>query len=119
MAKVGVVRCYSAVPVPWPTPSPPLPPSHEPAAAWIQGGPRCSPRVVACVCPSGRVCVAAPYPTTSVSAPAPQPPRLFQVSDISGAVRVEEVDNFGQEDLIDEDCMLLDTYNQVCCCALP
>jgi hypothetical protein len=56
---------------------------------------------------------AAAYATESVAAPAPQAPRLFQVSDISGAVRVEEVDNFGQEDLIDEDCMLLDTYNQV------
>ncbi len=58
-------------------------------------------------------CVAAEYPSESVAAPAPEPPRLFQVSDISGAVRVEEVENFAQEDLIDDDCMLLDTYNQV------
>ncbi len=35
------------------------------------------------------------------------------MSDVSGVVRVEEVDNFAQEDLIDEDCMLLDTYSQV------
>jgi hypothetical protein len=53
------------------------------------------------------------YASESLAAPQPKAPRLFQLSDVSGNVKVEEVDNFSQEDLIDEDCMLLDTFNQV------
>ena len=56
---------------------------------------------------------AAEYPASLPAAAAPRAPRLFQVSDVSGAIRVEEVHNFSQDDLIDEDVMLLDTYNQV------
>ena len=40
-------------------------------------------------------------------------PRLFQVSNATGALRVEEVFDFQQEDLIDEDVMLLDTFSSV------
>lgn len=38
-----------------------------------------------------------------------RPPRLFQMSNASGYFRVEEVYNFNQDDLIEEDTMLLDT----------
>ncbi|CAD7974517.1 unnamed protein product [Amoebophrya sp. A25] len=40
-------------------------------------------------------------------------PRLFQVSNASGALRVEEIFDFQQTDLIDEDVMLLDTFSAV------
>eukprot|EP00392_Amoebophrya_sp_AT5.2_P006572 g6584.t1 len=40
-------------------------------------------------------------------------PRLFQVSNASGALRVEEAFQFTQEDLIEEDVMLLDCYSAV------
>ena len=60
-----------------------------------------------------RWCVAGEYATESVDASVAKPPRLFQVSDVTGNLVVEEVNNFAQEDLIDEDCMLLDTFNQV------
>merc|ERR1712224_371940 len=39
--------------------------------------------------------------------------RLFQVSNASGALRVEEIFDFLQEDLIEDDVMLLDTYSTV------
>lgn len=40
-------------------------------------------------------------------------PRLFQVSNATGALRVDEIWDFTQEDLIDEDVMLLDTFSTV------
>jgi hypothetical protein len=40
-------------------------------------------------------------------------PRLFQCSNARGYFYVEEVFDFDQEDLIEEDVMLLDTYNEV------
>lgn len=44
---------------------------------------------------------------------APQDPRLFACSNATGSFRVEEVPNFAQSDLVDDDVMLLDTYSQV------
>lgn len=38
-----------------------------------------------------------------------RPPRLFQMSNASGYFKVEEIYNFNQDDLIEEDTMLLDT----------
>mmetsp|Transcript_40184 Transcript_40184/g.52656 ORF Transcript_40184/g.52656 Transcript_40184/m.52656 type:complete len:357 (-) Transcript_40184:31-1101(-) len=55
----------------------------------------------------------AEYPDSVALPGAPAEPRLFHVSDVTGALRVEEIYNFNQEDLIDEDVLLLDTYNQV------
>jgi hypothetical protein len=40
-------------------------------------------------------------------------PRLFQCSNATGNFEVEEIFDFDQEDLIPEDVMLLDTYNEV------
>jgi hypothetical protein len=54
-----------------------------------------------------------PYPSDCPNAPAPAEARLFQVSDVTGAVVVTEVPQFTQEDLLDEDVMVLDTFNQV------
>ncbi|KAJ7375647.1 hypothetical protein OS493_039842 [Desmophyllum pertusum] len=41
------------------------------------------------------------------------PPRLFQCSNASGAFRVEEIFEYCQEDLIEDDVMFLDTYDEV------
>lgn len=40
-------------------------------------------------------------------------PRLFQVSDARGYLWAEEIFDYDQEDLIVEDCMILDTYAEV------
>lgn len=40
-------------------------------------------------------------------------PRLFQCTNTYGSMDVNEISNFTQEDLIDDDVMLLDTYNTV------
>ncbi|XP_065886890.1 gelsolin, cytoplasmic-like [Dysidea avara] len=41
------------------------------------------------------------------------PPRLFQCSNASGRFNVEEIFDYSQEDLVPEDVMILDTYDQV------
>ena len=41
------------------------------------------------------------------------PPRLFQCSQASGRFTVDEIVDFTQEDLIDSDVMILDTYDEV------
>ncbi len=43
----------------------------------------------------------------------PREPRLFQLSNATGAMKVEEVVNYAQVDLEDNDVFLLDTYNTV------
>jgi hypothetical protein len=40
-------------------------------------------------------------------------PRLFQVSNARGYMWAEEIEDFAQEDLISEDCMILDTFVEV------
>lgn len=44
---------------------------------------------------------------------SPREPRLFLCSNATGTFKVEEVFNFSQDDLQDDDVMLLDTYTQV------
>jgi len=53
------------------------------------------------------------YPKTKAGDEPPRDPRLFQCSNATGVFAVEEIQNFSQSDLIDDDVMLLDTYNSV------
>jgi len=53
------------------------------------------------------------YPKTKTLEGGHHEPRLFQVHDHSGGVRVEEIFDFTQDDLINEDVMLLDTFDEV------
>ncbi|XP_072034821.1 advillin-like [Amphiura filiformis] len=41
------------------------------------------------------------------------PPRLFQCSNAKGYFSVEEIPDFCQEDLVEDDVMLLDTYDEL------
>lgn len=53
------------------------------------------------------------YPQTRPGEPVAQDPRLFQCSNATGSFRVDEIPNYTQEDLIDDDVMLLDTFTTV------
>lgn len=53
------------------------------------------------------------YATIKESEPDFKPPRLFQCSNNRGYFYVEEVFDFDQEDLIEDDVMILDTYREV------
>ena len=41
------------------------------------------------------------------------PPRLFQISNVTGNITVEEFAEFGQDDLVEEDVMLLDASHTI------
>jgi advillin len=53
------------------------------------------------------------YASVRAGEPAPRDPRLFQCSTATGSFRVEEIVDFDQGDLNDEDVMLLDCYTAV------
>jgi hypothetical protein len=53
------------------------------------------------------------YAKTSSGGPLPYEARLFHASTATGSFRVIEVENFDQEDLIEEDTFVMDTYTQV------
>eukprot|EP00595_Chromulina_sp_UTEXLB2642_P000003 CAMPEP_0196761982 /NCGR_PEP_ID=MMETSP1095-20130614/1310_1 /TAXON_ID=96789 ORGANISM="Chromulina nebulosa, Strain UTEXLB2642" /NCGR_SAMPLE_ID=MMETSP1095 /ASSEMBLY_ACC=CAM_ASM_000446 /LENGTH=818 /DNA_ID=CAMNT_0042112171 /DNA_START=51 /DNA_END=2507 /DNA_ORIENTATION=+ len=53
------------------------------------------------------------YAKLSPGVSAPQEARLYHASTATGVFRVDEVDNFDQTDLNDEDVFLLDTYTQL------
>jgi len=53
------------------------------------------------------------YPSMSPGEAPPRDPRLFSASTATGSFKVEEVDNFDQSDLNDEDVFLLDTFTQL------
>jgi len=55
----------------------------------------------------------AEYPSMSLGDMAPQDPRLFEASTATGSFKVEEVDNYDQSDLNDEDVYLLDTFTSL------
>ena len=53
------------------------------------------------------------YPAVAPGASEPYEPRLFQCSNATGAFAVDEVCNFDQSDLVEDDVMLLDCYTEV------
>jgi advillin len=53
------------------------------------------------------------YAQVSPGQQAPRDARLFSASTATGSFKVEEVDNFDQTDLNDEDVFLLDTFTQL------
>jgi len=55
----------------------------------------------------------APYADAAELKESAREARLFQCSNATGAFRVEEVFNFAQDDLVNDDVMILDTFNEV------
>jgi hypothetical protein len=53
------------------------------------------------------------YAQFAAGEPSPKDPRLFSCSTATGSFKVEEVFQFEQEDLLDEDVFILDTYSQL------
>lgn len=53
------------------------------------------------------------YPTHSVGEFPPVEPRMFHCSTATGRFVVDEVENFDQTDLHDEDVFIIDTYSQL------
>jgi len=53
------------------------------------------------------------YSEYAPGAEPPRAPRLFEASTAKGAFRVEEVDNFTQDDLCNDDVYLLDTFTSL------
>ena len=53
------------------------------------------------------------YVTELVGDAENRPARLFQCTNATGTFSVEEVFDFSQDDLVDDDVMLLDTFNHV------
>ena len=53
------------------------------------------------------------YAHFSPGEPNPEDPRLFHCTDVTGSYTVEEVFNFDQSDLTDDDVFLVDIYTQV------
>jgi hypothetical protein len=53
------------------------------------------------------------YPTSKTMEEGGRDPRLFQCSNVTGDFVVEEIFNFNQDDLTNDDVFLLDTYDEV------
>jgi len=53
------------------------------------------------------------YPKSKTLETAAHEPRLFQCHDHAGGFRVEEIFDFSQDDLINDDVMMLDTFDEV------
>jgi hypothetical protein len=54
-----------------------------------------------------------PYPTSKEMAAEPRDPRLFHCSNMMGYFKITEIMDFQQEDLINDDVMILDTFSEV------
>jgi hypothetical protein len=54
-----------------------------------------------------------PYPEARDLETLGQDPRLFQISNATGSLAIEEIHNFDQSDLCNDDVMLLDTFKEV------
>jgi len=54
-----------------------------------------------------------PYASLCVGEPAPKDPRFFMCSNATGTFKIEEVQDYEQEDLIDDDVVILDCYTSI------
>ena len=53
------------------------------------------------------------YSQYAPGTPPPRAARLFEATTAKGTFNVDEIESFVQEDLCNDDCYLLDTYNQL------